>query len=364
MAHKKGNPVVAELDDIASELEKTGNYDLAAYVDEIAADVSSSKPSRKKKTRRSKKNRSSGRKRPARKTAAARRSRIASAMRRIASSQVTELEDIASELIKEGDKTAALEVLKIAEDLDSEYCTKHKAPESKGDASKRYDRSKSSKPDAKMDKEEQDELDALYDEEFYPLDIKKESAFNTKLDELIRLAMDEGDDMTAADRMYAADEEDEDDLGLDDFDGDEDDDESGHEEPDGDEGDDEDMDMDMDDEDMDIEDEPADDDEGGAAYAESDDDEGDEFDLDFGDDEEPDGDEDMDDEDMEEGDGEDEEAGVLSAVGDAVTGHPLDAAQALIASTDSKRVMALARKIASRGDRELARRVARLAKKN
>jgi len=130
MAHKtRPNLVLAELDDIAMELERTGNPDLAGLVDEVSSDLSSARPrraskkkaSRKKPSRRSKKNRSN-KSRTARSNKPSRRARIASAMRKIASSQVTELEDIAAELLKEGDKKSAVEVLKIAEDLDSEYC--------------------------------------------------------------------------------------------------------------------------------------------------------------------------------------------------------------------------------------------------
>ena len=99
-------------------------------------------------------------KKPAKKEAetnfGSRRARIASAMRKIARAQVTELEDIAAELLKEGEKKAALEVLKIAEDLDSDYdystTGKHAKPESKGDASKRFDREKANKPPLRLPK--------------------------------------------------------------------------------------------------------------------------------------------------------------------------------------------------------------------
>ncbi len=207
MAHPYVNdPVVSELDDIAQELEKTGNADLATLVDEVSAELMTSQRRRvsaKKKQKEDKKEKPSAKarskknKKPAKKEAetnyGSRRARIASAMRKIARAQVAELEDIAAELLKEGEKKAALEVLKIAEDLDSDYdystTGKHSSPESKGDASKRFDREKANKPDAKMDSEEKEDLELPFGEdgEGYP----KQSAFDKQLDSLIRLAMEE-----------------------------------------------------------------------------------------------------------------------------------------------------------------------------
>lgn len=207
MAHPYVNdPVVSELDEIAQELEKTGNADLAVLVDEVSAELMTSqrrtvaaKKAPKKEEKPEPKAKAKGKKgkKPAKKEAetnfSSRRARIASAMRKIARAQVAELEDIAAELLKEGEKKAALEVLKIAEDLDSDYDYstdgKHSSPESKGDASKRYDREKANKPDAKMDAEEKESLELPFGEkgEGYP----KQSAFDKQLDSLIRLAMEE-----------------------------------------------------------------------------------------------------------------------------------------------------------------------------
>jgi len=215
MAHPHmNNPVISELDEIAAELEKTGNADLATLVDEVSAElitaprraVSAKKGSEKKEEKPSAKDKARAKKnkKPAKKEAetnyGSRRARIASAMRKIARAQVAELEDIAAELLKEGEKKAALEVLKIAEDLDSDYeystTGKHGKPESKGDASKRFDREKANKPDAKMDADEKEDLEMPFGEkgEGYP----KQSAFDKQLDNLIRLAMDGAEEEPAA----------------------------------------------------------------------------------------------------------------------------------------------------------------------
>lgn len=212
MAHSYvTNPVLSELDDIAAELEKTGNSDLAILVDEVGAELitaaaqrrsvsakkKSDKKDEKKDDKKDEKARAKKNKKPAKKEAevnfSSRRAKIAMAMRKIARAQVAELEDIAAELIKEGEKKAALEVLKIAEELDSDYeysaSGKHSKPESKGDASKRFNRETANKPDAKMDTEEKEDLELPFGEkgEGYP----KQSQFEKKLAELLRLAGEE-----------------------------------------------------------------------------------------------------------------------------------------------------------------------------
>ena len=197
MASFNDNPVLSELDEIASELEKTGNADLATLVDECSAEIQSAPPRRaskkpkKKRPSRSAKNRKSG---GASRTRS--RRKIAAAMKKIARAQVSELEDIAAELMNEGEKNAALEVLRIAEDLDSDYEYSkhgdHDKPESKGDADKRYDRDKNlpspKGDDAKMD-------DPYEEGEGYPFKDGEKSAFTQQLDNLIRLAMEDDMDL-------------------------------------------------------------------------------------------------------------------------------------------------------------------------
>jgi len=211
MAHSPKNPVVFELDSIAAELEKTGNADLATLVDEVSEEIISSPPRTAAKAKpaakaAAKPGKAKTASTPAREkttsSPSSKRARIAAAMRKIARAQVSELEDIASELIKEGDKKAALEVLKIAEDLDSEYeysgGPKHKAPESKGDASKRFDKAKANKPDAKMDSEKKEHIETPFGDDApgYPeggkkAASKKDASFDDQLEALIRLAAEE-----------------------------------------------------------------------------------------------------------------------------------------------------------------------------
>ena len=106
MASFNDNPVLAELDDIASALEKTGNADLATLVDECSAEIQTTPPpkraSSKKKSKPRPKKRRPQRSKKNRKSAGADRARkrqkIAAAMKKIARAQVSELEDIAAEL--------------------------------------------------------------------------------------------------------------------------------------------------------------------------------------------------------------------------------------------------------------------------
>lgn len=296
MAHRYTNhPILAELDSIAQELDTTGNPDLATLVDEVSVELvtahkrqaeaakakAKEKAKAKAKPKRSKKNKKAT---PSAKEAAAnyssRRARIASAMKRIAKAQVAELEDIASELLKEGSKKTALEVLKIAEDLDSEYdysSDSHGTAESKGDASKRFDRAKANKPKAKMDADEKEDLELPFGQkgEGYPM---KQSSFDKEMEALIRLAMEDDSD-EEFDTGGVSDEESEDDADLD---------------------------MDLEDsEDSDSEDEESEDD------ADDMDLEG----LDFGDEEEPaEGGEELDFEGLDLGEGDDELAAMMEAM--------------------------------------------------
>lgn len=360
----KDNPVLAELDSIAQDLEKTGNADLATLVDECSAAIISgpkktaSTKKSKKKTRRSKKNRKS-----AGSERSSRRQRVAATMRKIARAQVSELEDIAAELLRDGEKTAALEVLRIAEDLDSdyEYSTHgaHDAPESKGDADKRYEKKKN-QPKTKGDDAKTE--DPYEEGEGYPFN-EKQSAFDKQLDELLRLAMEEseeddededeehddemkedeeaddelaemmkalsddkdaGMDHEAGDRMYEAD----DDMGMDmDMGDDADDLDLGGLDLDDEGGaDDEDMDLDMGGED-------------------DDEDEDEDMDLDMGD--KPDMDEDKDTEGL---------LGFEMGVDTPVGGIHLG-------SADKKQMLALAKKLNANGQKKLAQRVVSLLKK-
>jgi hypothetical protein len=217
------NPVLTELDSIAQELEKTGNADLATLVDQASAEILDN--AQRARTAAPKKPAAA---KPAKKAApaskksvnpSARRAKVAAAMRKIARAQVSELEDIAAELIKEGDKKAALDVLKIAEELDSEYTYSsegdHKAPQQKGDASEIYDRKKMNKPKMQAPAEEKDKLENPFEEgEGYPFGegkkaakTKKSADFDAKLDELLRLAM--GDEEAPAAEEPAEEESEE-----------------------------------------------------------------------------------------------------------------------------------------------------------
>lgn len=430
MAHKYNNPVISELDDIASDLEKTGNADLASLVDEVAAEIlSPRKPvvaaKQKVAPKASPKKPAPVQQKKANGNVNVRRERIASAMRKIAHAQVRELEDIAGELMREGDKRAALEVLKIAEDLDSEYeysgAGKHKAPSSKGDASKLFDKNKVNKPDAKMSAEEKEKLETPFgaDDPGYPLSAskraKKDAAFDKKLEDLIRLASEDMDldaalpaeddmaedsaddmgDMGDEDAAEDAGDEDAEDADLDGLD-------SLEDEGDGDGDDDEDADdMDLDGLDLgeDAGDEPAVDDMGDgedelaammdAMGADDEDMEASSdrmYDADADEDEagepafgeEEEGEEDPLDE-PEADEDEDESASAMGALqggaagaslgalggpaGAAIGGLAGGAMGALTASAQKQKVLALAKKLADRGEKGLAARVAKLAKK-
>jgi hypothetical protein len=219
------NPVLAELDSIAQELEKTGNADLATLVDQASAEILDT--AQRARTAAPKKPAAA---KPAKKAApaakksvnpGARRAKVAAAMRKIARAQVSELEDIAAELIKEGDKKAALDVLKIAEELDSEYTYSsegdHSKPQQKGDASEIYDRKKMNKPKMQAPAEEKDKLENPFEEgEGYPFGEGKKSAktkksadFDAKLDELLRLAMGDEEEAPAAEEPAAEEESEE-----------------------------------------------------------------------------------------------------------------------------------------------------------
>ena len=424
MAHKYNNPVISELDDIASDLEKTGNADLASLVDEVAAEILSprkpvvaakQKVAPKAAPKASPKKPAPVQQKKANGNVNVRRERIASAMRKIAHAQVRELEDIAGELMREGDKRAALEVLKIAEDLESEYeysgAGKHKAPSGKGDASKLFDKNKANKPDAKMSAEEKEKLETPFgaDDAGYPLNAskraKKDAAFDKKLEDLIRLASEDmdldaalpaeddmADDMAedSADDMGDIGDEDAEDAGDEDAeDADLDGLDSLEDEGDGDE-DADDMDLDGLDLGEDASEEPAAEDMGDgedelAAMmdamgaddedmeassdrmydADADEDEAEE--PAFGEEEEEEGlDEPEADEPM------DEEASAMGALGGAASGMALGGpagaavgglAGAVLGSAQQKqKVLALAKKLAARGEKGLAARVAKLAK--
>lgn len=319
------DPVVSELDEIAQELEKTGNADLATLVDEVSAELMTSqrrtvaakkpvaKPAKKdeKPAVKGKKNGKKPGKREAEVSPGSRRAKIASAMRKIARAQVSELEDIAAELLKEGDKKAALEVLKIAEDLDSDYEYsaegKHSSPESKGDASKRFDREKANKPDAKMDAEEKERLDLPFGEkgEGYPL---KQSAFDKQLDNLIRLATEGLEEDPAADKNPMVDASDED-SADDDMDMSQDS-EDASEDSDSDEDSDED-DGDLDMTDLDSDDEGGSDEESGDSDAD-----------------------DMDLKSLDLGDGDDELAAMMDAM-DSAEPHDTEASDRMYGAEDS-----------------------------
>lgn len=385
MASIKDNPVLAELDSIAMELEKTGNADLATLVDECSAELlsapqkkASTKKPKRRKQRRSKKNRKSAGASRTRK-----RQRIAQAMRKIARAQVSELEDIAAELLNEGEKTAALEVLKIAQDLDSDYDYSkqgdHDEPEHKGDADKRYER----KENLPAPKGDDPQMEYPYEEgEGYPFNEGEKSAFATQLDELIRLAEeDSGEEMPPMDDMGdedpMADEEDdeaEDDMG--DMEEDEADDElaammdamgmgDDHEAADRMYGAEDDMGEDADDLDLgaldmgdEDEDPMGDEEDMGEEEEEGDDLALDDMDM---------GDEEDDDPMMDEP--EDAEAGLGGAAlgaGLGALGGPLGMAAGgalgALASADKKKVARLAKKLWNNGQKDLARRVASLAK--
>lgn len=427
MSHKYNNPVISALDDIASELEKTGNADLASLVDEVAAEVlvprkpvtAKAKPTSKVATKPAARAAAPAPKR-AETNVGAKRARIASAMRKIARAQVSELEDIAQELIKEGDKRAALEVLKIAEDLDSEYeysgTGKHKAPTSKGDASKVFDKAKANKPDAKMSAEEKEKLETPFgaSDAGYPLSANKkkskDASFDRQLEALIRLASEEDPELDAAlpaeDEMDApaedaADEDmaDEADDEFGDLDSDDEDSDEGEGDEDADDADLEGLEgLDMGDEGGDeLSEDPMDlggdgEDELAAmmdAMGEDEDVDASSdrmYDADAAEDEEEPafGDEEPAEEDpmadpAEEDEPLDEEASAMGALqggaagaslgalggpaGAAIGGLAGGAMGALTASVDKKKILALAQKLAARGEKGLAARVARLAKK-
>ena len=436
MAHPHNNPVVFELDDIASELEKTGNADLATLVDEVSAEImtaparkpvaAAAKPVAKPAAKPAKKGSKPEGKKLAETNVGSKRARIASAMRKIARAQVSELEDIASELLKEGDKKAALEVLKIAEDLDSEYeysgHGKHKAPESKGDASERFNKNKANKPDAKMSADEKAKTETPFGDEDpgYPLThasakkkaVSKDAAFDKQLEALIRLAgepdaepdmdmdLSEGEPSEGDPAMDAADEDsdeimDEMSEDSDEDDGDEDADdadlegleglEGGDEEPASEEmsdGDDELAAMMEAMESSDGEDAKASSD---RMYEADESEEDSDMPAELMDEAAEDADEAAEDADedaeladeSEEDDDTDEEAGLLGglaggiagglaggpmgALGGAAAGSSLQ--NTISGSADKQKVLALAKKLAARGENKLAARVAKLAKK-
>jgi hypothetical protein len=406
MASFKDNPVLAELDDIASALEKTGNADLATLVDECSAEIQTAPPRRastkkrkktrpkKKRPRRAKKNRKS-----AGASRTRRRQKVAAAMKKIASAQVSELEDIAAELVSEGERVAALEVLRIAEDLDSDYdyskVGDHETPESKGDADKRYDRKKN------LPKPKGDDANLEYpfeEGEGYPFSEGGEkSAFAAQLDDLIRLAMEEDMDMPPGEEegddegdMPALDEGDDegDDEGVDEGDdeGDEYLDDEGDEMPGEDMGDE--MLGDEGEDDLaafisaleglgdEGEDETAahtpHSGAGDRAYMADEEDMGDEMlgdegedDLDLGGLEEEMGEDPEDEEEMEDDPEEDTDVDptAMDLMPNLDVKGPLGTGVS-IASADKKRVVALARKLHKRGQKKLAQRVVNLLKKN
>lgn len=427
MSHKYNNPVISALDDIASELEKTGNADLASLVDEVAAEVlvprkpvtAKAKPAAKPVAKPAAKPASRAPAPTAKRAetnVGAKRARIASAMRKIARAQVSELEDIAQELIKEGDKRAALEVLKIAEDLDSEYeysgAGKHKAPASKGDASKVFDKAKANKPDAKMSAEEKEKLETPFgaSDAGYPLNANKKSkdaSFDRQLEALIRLASEEDPELDAAlpaeeDLDAPAEEEADDDMADDMGDDASDDmaDDMGEDEEESEDADDADLegleglDMGEDTEEpsedlMDLGEGDGEDELAAMMDAMGEDEDVDAssdrmYDADAAEDEEEPafGEEEETSEDpmgAELDEDEDEEASAMGALqggaagaslgalggpaGAAIGGLAGGAMGALTASVDKKKILALAQKLASRGEKGLAARVARLAKK-
>ena len=390
MASFNDNPVLAELDQIASALEKTGNADLATLVDECSAEIQTAPPKRaaskrkpkRKRPQRSKKNR---------KSAGASRTRgrqkIAAAMKKIARAQVSELEDIAVELLNEGEKHAALEVLRIAEDLDSDYEYSkhgdHEKPESKGDADKRYDREKNlPKP-----KGDDPKIDYPFEEgEGYPFtDGGEKSAFTQQLDALIRLAMEEDMDMPMSmpkgedEEMGLGEEDDEMDLGEE-GDEEEGDEEEGDEEE-GDEGegmplipeeeaeDDDELadflammegmpeDVTSEGRMYEADEEPGDDelDLGGLDLGEEDDE------MDLGEEGEE-GEEPMPEEDMPEMD-EDLDTEALDIMPNIDLKGPMGMGVSVASAQDKKRVVALAQKLHARGQTKLAKRVVSLLKK-
>lgn len=393
MASMKDNPILADLDQLAVELEKTGNADLATLVDECSAELLSSPKKAKrtaksrKNTRRSKKNRKS-----AGATRARNKQRIAAAMRRIARAQVEELDSIARELHKSGDKHAALEVSKIAADLEEEYEYSsengHSEPDHKGDASKQYNRDKDNMPETSGDSDPHTD-DPYAEGEGFPFgDSEKKEAFASSLGDLIRLAMEDPSDEEDMDLdmdLEDGDDEDSDDdldmdLDMDLEDGDEDDMEDSE--------DDEDMDLDMEDdsEEDEADDELAammeamgmDDDEDSEAASrmyEADEDPddldldalemGDEDDMDMSDDEE---DMDMDMEDEE--DAEDSEEDMDMDMEDDEEDMDMDmekeaslGAFSISSKEDKKKVARLAKALWNKGNKDAARRVAALLKK-
>ncbi len=406
MASMKDNPILADLDQLAVELEKTGNADLATLVDECSAELLSSPKKAKrtaksrKNTRRSKKNRKS-----AGATRARNKQRIAAAMRRIARAQVEELDSIARELHKSGDKHAALEVSKIAADLEEEYEYSsengHSEPDHKGDASKQYNRDKDNMPETSGDSDPHTD-DPYAEGEGFPFgDSEKKEAFASSLGDLIRLAMEDPSDEEDMDLdmdLEDGDDEDSDDdldmdLDMDLEDGDEDDMEDSEDDEDmdldmEDSEDDEDMDLDMEDdsEEDEADDELAammeamgmDDDEDSEAASrmyEADEDPddldldalemGDEDDMDISDDEE---DMDMDMEDEE--DAEDSEEDMDMDMEDDEEDMDMDmekeaslGAFSISSKEDKKKVARLAKALWNKGNKDAARRVAALLKK-
>ena len=392
MAHRYSNhPIIAELDSIAQELDTTGNPDLATLVDEVSVELvqagkrqaasakakakaKAEKPKAEKPKARSKKN-----KKPTAKEAStnhsSRRARIASAMKRIAKAQVVELEDIAAELLKEGSKKTALEVLKIAEDLDSEYdysSESHDSSESKGDASKRFDRTKANKPKAKMDADEKEALELPFGHkgEGYPL---KQSAFDKEMEALLRLAAEdeaeEDMDMDLGDEESDEEsDEDADDMDLEGLDLDEEGEEPGDEGDEGEELDFEGLDLGEGDDELAAMMEAMDHEASDRMYEA--DEAGDEDDMDMemdmsmeteeGDEEDSEeGEEELEVEDEMTMDEDEDKEGLLGfevGVDTPVGGLHLGQAQ-------RKQMLALAKKLAAKGEKKTAAKIARLAKK-